>query len=109
MHRKCFQWIAEKQKEFQINSMQLLYYQAPLSATFLAMVIPVFEPVVGPGGLIGPWSVQAIVSSCFSFNSYLASNFRSTRLQGMVSLSCLCAFAINVTIYWIIGNTSPLT
>lgn len=81
-------WVGEKQKEFNVNSMQLLYYQAPLSACFLAVVIPFFEPLTGEGGLFGPWSMAAI---------------------GMVALSGAFAFAINLSIYWIIGNTSPLT
>ena len=57
-----FQWVAEKQKEFQMNSMQLLYYQAPLSAGLLVCVVPFFEPVVGSGGIFGPWSHEALVS-----------------------------------------------
>ena len=55
------QWIAEKQKEFNVNSMQLLYYQAPLSAAFLTLAIPFFEPVFGEGGIFGPWSLSALV------------------------------------------------
>ena len=58
-----FQWVNEKQKEFGINSMQLLYYQAPLSATMLLFIIPFFEPVISPGGLLGgQWSIKALVS-----------------------------------------------
>ena len=44
--------------------MQLLYYQAPLSACFLSVVIPFFEPVFGDGGIFGPWSLQALVCIC---------------------------------------------
>ena len=57
-----FQWVGEKQKELEVNAMQLLYYQAPLSAVCVAFVIPFFEPVIGKGGLFGPWSLVAIVS-----------------------------------------------
>ena len=60
-----FQWVGEKQQEFQVNSMQLLYYQAPLSATILMVVIPFFEPVTGTHGILSPWPVEAIVSFFF--------------------------------------------
>ena len=56
-----FQWVAEKQKEFQVNSMQLLYYQAPLCATTLMVLVPFFEPVLGPKGIFGPWPLEAMV------------------------------------------------
>ncbi|ELU12275.1 hypothetical protein CAPTEDRAFT_114690 [Capitella teleta] len=81
-------WVGEKQTEFKVNSMQLLYYQAPLSALCVACVVPFFEPVFGVGGLFGPWAYQAII---------------------LVSITGIVAFAVNLSIFWIIGNTSPLT
>ena len=53
-----------KQQEFQVNSMQLLYYQAPLSAALLACTVPFFEPVIGEGGLFHSWPTGALVSTC---------------------------------------------
>jgi hypothetical protein len=44
-------WIGEKQKEFKVNALQLLVYQAPLSAIMLMFVIPFFEPVWGEGSV----------------------------------------------------------
>eukprot|EP00112_Aurelia_sp_Birch-Aquarium-sp1_P004884 Seg1551.4 transcript_id=Seg1551.4/GoldUCD/mRNA.D3Y31 product="Solute carrier family 35 member E3" protein_id=Seg1551.4/GoldUCD/D3Y31 len=81
-------WVGTKQQEFGVNSMQLLNYQAPLSASFLFVTIPFFEPVIGTGGLFGPWPIQAL---------------------GLVFLSGMIAFSVNLTIFWIIGNTSPVT
>lgn len=82
-------WVNEKQSEFQCNAMQLLYYQAPLSAVGVATIIPFFEPVLSKGGIFGTaWSAKAL---------------------GLVSATGIVAFAINVSIFWIIGNTSPLT
>uniref|UniRef100_A0A3P8UST5 Nucleoporin 107 n=2 Tax=Cynoglossus semilaevis TaxID=244447 RepID=A0A3P8UST5_CYNSE len=81
-------WVGAKQHELQVNSMQLLYYQAPLSSAFLLSIIPIFEPVTGKGGIFGPWSIPAMMTVLFS---------------GMV------AFLVNLSIYWIIGNTSPVT
>ncbi|XP_016346695.1 solute carrier family 35 member E3-like [Sinocyclocheilus anshuiensis] len=68
--------------------MQLLYYQAPMSSAFLLVLVPFFEPLTGEGGIFGPWSFQAL---------------------GMVLLSGVIAFLVNLSIYWIIGNTSPVT
>lgn len=81
-------WVGAKQHELQVNSMQLLYYQAPMSSAFLLVIVPFFEPLTGEGGIFGPWSFQALV---------------------MVFLSGLIAFLVNLSIYWIIGNTSPVT
>ncbi|CAL8405523.1 unnamed protein product [Arctogadus glacialis] len=81
-------WVGSKQKELQVNSMQLLYYQAPMSSVFLGAVVPWFEPLSGDGGLLGPWSPAVLV---------------------MVMLSCVVAFLVNLSIYWIIGNTSAVT
>uniref|UniRef100_H2ZBQ3 Sugar phosphate transporter domain-containing protein n=1 Tax=Ciona savignyi TaxID=51511 RepID=H2ZBQ3_CIOSA len=81
--------VGSKQKELQANSMQLLYYQAPMSSLMLLVLIPIFEPVVAEGGIFsGSWGFDAI---------------------RLVSLTGLIAFLINLTIFWIIGNTSPVT
>ncbi|KAH0616666.1 hypothetical protein JD844_027957 [Phrynosoma platyrhinos] len=68
--------------------MQLLYYQAPMSCGMLLCVVPFFEPVFGEGGIFGPWTPSAVF---------------------MVLLSGVVAFMVNLSIYWIIGNTSPVT
>ncbi|XP_048827244.1 solute carrier family 35 member E3 [Brienomyrus brachyistius] len=81
-------WVGVKQHELQVNSMQLLYYQAPMSSAFLLLLVPFFEPPSGEGGVFGPWSLSAMV---------------------MVLLSGVIAFLVNLSIYWIIGNTSPVT
>jgi solute carrier family 35 protein E3 len=55
-------WIGEKQKEFEVNSMQLLFYQAPLSAIILSFIVPFFEPLTGPQGVFtGEWSLEGWV------------------------------------------------
>nr|XP_055185069.1 solute carrier family 35 member E3 isoform X2 [Nyctereutes procyonoides] len=81
-------WVGAKQHELQVNSMQLLYYQAPMSSVMLLVVVPFFEPLLGEGGIFGPWSASALL---------------------MVLLSGVIAFMVNLSIYWIIGNTSPVT
>ena len=42
--------------------MQLLYYQAPLSACILAIAVPFFEPIVGEHGIFSMWPPNAMVS-----------------------------------------------
>lgn len=81
-------WVGAKQHELQVNSMQLLYYQAPMSSAMLLCIVPFFEPVFGEGGIFGPWTLSAVL---------------------MVLLSGIIAFMVNLSIYWIIGNTSPVT
>ncbi|XP_015187521.1 PREDICTED: solute carrier family 35 member E3-like [Polistes dominula] len=78
--------INRKQKEFQMDPMQLLYYQAPLSAIMLLIVVPLLEPV----------------GQTLSYNWTFWDIF-------MVISSGIVAFFVNLTSYWIIGQTSPLT
>ncbi|KOX69060.1 Solute carrier family 35 member E3 [Melipona quadrifasciata] len=75
-----------KQKEFQMDPMQLLYYQAPLSAVMLFFIVPFLEPIEQT--FARSWSLIDIA---------------------MVILSGIIAFFVNLTSYWIIGKTSPLT
>ncbi|XP_036050422.1 solute carrier family 35 member E3-like [Onychomys torridus] len=81
-------WVGAKQHELQVNSMQLLYYQAPMSSAMLPVAVPFFEPVFGEGGIVGPWSFFALL---------------------MVLLSGVIAFMVSLSTYWIIGNTSLVT
>ncbi|CAF0839610.1 unnamed protein product [Brachionus calyciflorus] len=82
-------WIGEKQKELKINALQLLTYQAPLSALTLMLIIPFFEPLDGPTGIFKP--------------------DRSSYEWFVIIMSGVIAFGVNITIYWIIGITSALT
>lgn len=87
----CYQiLVGSKQKELGVSSQQLLFYQAPLSTLQLTMLVPFVEPPFQEEvGLFGTaWPCEVIL---------------------LVVASCLTAFFINLTIYWIIGNTSPVT
>ena len=46
------QLVGSKQKELEANSMQLLYYQAPLSSAMLLCIMPFFEPLTGAHGTL---------------------------------------------------------
>ena len=61
----CFiisQLVSEKQQQFHADSLQLLFYQAPLSATLLMPVIPFFEPIFSDQGLLAVWSYEVMVN-----------------------------------------------
>lgn len=57
------QWINQKQKELQMDPMQLLYYQAPLSAIMLLFIVPIAEPIGNT--LSHSWTIFDIVSFVF--------------------------------------------
>ncbi|KAF4522134.1 hypothetical protein B566_EDAN012596 [Ephemera danica] len=78
--------VSEKQHSLQMDAMQLLSYQAPLSAAILIVVAPMLEPVGST--LTRPWSMLDL---------------------SMVLGSGVVALFVNLSIYWLLGNTSPLT
>lgn len=81
--------VGQKQKELALDSMQLLSYQAPLSSAMLLCMLPFIEPPFAEGGIFATdWSSEGVM---------------------LVLLSTCAAFSVNFTIYWIIGNTSPIT
>ncbi|XP_037092581.1 solute carrier family 35 member E3-like [Pollicipes pollicipes] len=79
-------WVGRVQTEHRLNGLQLLLYQAPLSAGLLLCVAPLFESV-----------------------SETLSRPLTPQQTALVVCSCVMAFVINLSIYWLIGNTSPLT
>ncbi|GAB6031837.1 hypothetical protein CHUAL_010238 [Chamberlinius hualienensis] len=82
-------WIGVKQREFQVNAMQLLFYQAPISSVLLMLVIPTVEPLGQPHGVLThSWSLTDTI---------------------LILLTGVVAFSVNLSIYWIIGTTSTVT
>lgn len=46
--------------------MQLLYYQAPMTAVLLMLIVPFFDPLTGPKGVFDSERTMAdLVSICF--------------------------------------------
>ena len=77
-------WVGSEQRALDVNALQLLAHQAPLSAALLATLIPLFDRQV----------------------------FRlhwSPSLLGMIALSSTFAVGVNVSSFLIIGHTSALT
>ena len=79
-------WIGTKQKELEVDSFQLLYYQAPLSGLLLLMVFPLVD----------------------DFDQWLNFEWTVSCLHAIL-FSCACAFMVNLSTFLIIGKTSPIT
>jgi solute carrier family 35 protein E3 len=75
-------WIGERLKELEMNSQQLLYYQAPLSAVLLLPLIFLME----------------------SWPSYKTNDEQQTAIIAVVA-SGIVAFVVNLSVYWVIKNT----
>ncbi|CAK9817805.1 hypothetical protein ANTPLA_LOCUS9483 [Anthophora plagiata] len=61
--------VNRKQRDFQMDPMQLLYYQAPLSAVMLFFVVPFLEPVEQT--FARSWSVVDIIMVVLSGGSLI--------------------------------------
>lgn len=60
--------IGEKQKELQLNSMQLLYYQAPISAALLIIPVLICEPISLV--IYRTWTLMELVDFSLIHNSF---------------------------------------
>jgi len=81
-------WVGTEQAELQVNSFQLLYYQAPISAILLLLVIMATEP-------------EAFFhAEEWMFNS---------RLVIFILTTAVCAFFVNLSTFLVVGKTSPIT
>ncbi|CAN0292518.1 unnamed protein product, partial [Ectocarpus sp. 4 AP-2014] len=72
----------------QVSSLQLLHHQAPQAAVLILMVAPFFDDT-------GELSGQTAGAGVF--------------WVGMVFLSCLLAFLVNLSTFLVIGRTSPVS
>lgn len=79
-------WGSTKQKELEVTPMQILSYQAPVSAVMLCFTLPIFEP----------------------FHELTAFKFTSKSIA-FILLSCVFAFGVNFSFFLSVGKTSPLT
>jgi len=75
-------WVGERLKELEMNSQQLLFYQAPLSAIILIPFIFFME----------------------SLPTYATSEEQKAALTAVLG-SGVVAFAVNLSVYWVIKNT----
>jgi len=83
--------VGTKQRELSVDSMQLLLYQAPISAFLLIFIIPIFDNV----SLSDPASIW--------YQKY------DIGIVSTIIFSGALAFFVNLTIFMLIGKTSPIT
>jgi len=83
-------WVKKQQEALKCSSPQLLYYQAPLSMCLLLFVIPWMEPLVDPD------------------EGLLYANFTPAMLFWVFASAAL-AFLVNLSIFLVIGKTSPIS
>eukprot|EP00002_Diphylleia_rotans_P022627 TRINITY_DN4433_c0_g1_i1.p1 TRINITY_DN4433_c0_g1~~TRINITY_DN4433_c0_g1_i1.p1 ORF type:complete len:314 (+),score=68.27 TRINITY_DN4433_c0_g1_i1:44-985(+) len=79
-----------KHTELKVNSMQLLYHQAPISACYLVFLTVIFDDIS-----VSPDSFQTI-----EFDHGIVT---------MIFVSSLLAFAFNLSNYYLIDMVGPLT
>jgi solute carrier family 35 protein E3 len=84
-------FVKTKQKALGGNSFQVLEYQAPQSALLVLLVTPVFDQVQGPDGLL-----ETLKNA-------------NVHLLVALSLACVVAFCVNLSLFMVIGKTSPLS
>ena len=72
------------QKAYNCDSLQLLFYQAPLSGMLLLSVVPFVEPL---GDL---------------------EKFFNSQILTLIVLCGLVAFFVNFSVFWVIGNLSAV-
>jgi solute carrier family 35 protein E3 len=112
------QWVGTKQKELGLDSMQLLFNQAPISAVMLLFLIPVFED---PREILSyPYDTQSVVrvpaislSPCGRLGgcdpSVPLTATPALLVQIAIFVSSVLAFCVNLSIFLVIGRTSAVT
>jgi solute carrier family 35 protein E3 len=79
-------WGKTKQQDLKVTPMQILSYQAPLSATLLLFTVPLMDNMK-------------------DLTHYDVNMYRVT----CILLSCIFAFGVNFSFFLFVGQTSPLT
>lgn len=72
------------QKTYNCDSLQLLFYQAPLSGFLLLCVVPFLEPISD------------------------LEKFLNSQMISLILLCGLVAFFVNFSVFWVIGNLSAV-
>jgi len=82
-------WVKTKQQDLGLNAYQLLYWQAPMSAVVVLFLVPMFDRVLGPEGLLAyKYSGQTVF---------------------WILVTAVLAFCVNLSINLVIGRTSPIS
>jgi len=88
----CYQiFVGRKQKSLNVNSMQLLVYQAPVAALMLLFIAPIFDDCL-PSSPTSFWYFDYTPSSVF-----------------VIVATSVIALSVNLSIFLVIGNTSAVS
>lgn len=87
-------WVGTKQKELDCNPYQLLYWQAPVSALLLIPCVPVLDLWLPDKDPNAPAKTLEMPSNA---------------AIGAIFVSSVLAFLVNLSIFLVIGKTSPVT
>eukprot|EP00741_Cyanophora_paradoxa_P008355 tig00001301_g8082.t1 len=84
-----YTWVGTLQSDLEVSSLQLLMYQAPLSALFLIPFAPILDDFFSPAGLLNfSWTNDCLM---------------------LLFISGCLSFFVNVSMYLVIGSTSPIS
>jgi len=88
-------FVKKKQKDLDANALQILYYQAPQAATMTLILTPILDE---------QFNLQELPPM-------LASGLSPGQLAvtGVLFLSCILAFCVNLSIFLVVGATSPIS
>lgn len=89
----------------QVSSLQLLHHQAPQAAGLILLVSPVFDDAEALFRMLK----NAVVSLHRSGPLGEGGGAEELFWVGMVFLSCLLAFSVNLSTFLVIGKTSPVS
>jgi len=87
--------VKQKQKDLNANAFQILLYQAPQAAGIVFVLTPFLDPKI-EFALLADIAAEGL------------SPEQST-VAGILLISCLLAFCVNLSIFLVIGNTSPIS
>lgn len=104
-------WAQQWQKDLDINSLQLMLFQCPISAVLLLFMIPMFDN-------IGKLSTSPLITMIFGtadadaeipIDVPSSSDVTGGTLLVLLFVSCLLAWIMNTVFYFLVKRTSPIT
>lgn len=105
---------------FQVSSLQLLHHQAPQAALLILAVSPFFDDTVGLLAMVCSMAQPSRWLRCTlpdEGDGVAAAAVTAARVEatssmlwaGVVFLSCLLAFLVNLSTFLVIERTSPIS
>ena len=108
--------VGRKQRELEMNSMQLLYYQAPLSTIFLSVILIIgnkygllHENVEFFKSLAGASSASSASFSSSLSGDEIQISEDLTPVLVLALFTAVSAYFVNFSTFWIIGNTNIIS